>query len=128
MNKKILVVDDDHSVSGIFEFVLKSAGYSVLSAYSGDECLSIIEKEPSIDLVFMDIRMPGKSGVETYKELLVLRPNLVVIIMTGYAVNETLKEAFELGAYGVIYKPFDIEEVLELIRRVFKVQASEYNA
>ncbi len=120
MSKTILVVDDDRSVSSIFEFILQSAGYKVVSAFSGKECLDIVATHPNIDLVFMDIRMPVMSGIETFRTLLETRPDLLVIIMTGYAVNDTLKEAFDLGAYGVIYKPFDVEEVLDMIRRIFK--------
>ena len=74
-----------------------------------------------IDLMFMDVKMPGMSGIETFKEIQKIKPRLLVVMMTGYSVDELLKEAFELGAYGVIYKPFDMEEVLSIIEKIFNL-------
>ncbi len=125
MAKTILVVDDDQSIVSIFEFILQQAGYDTLTASSGMECLTHIESEKVIDLVFLDVKMPGLSGIETFKRIQKTRPMLLVVMMTGYSVDELLKEAFELGAYGVIYKPFDIEEVLSVIEKIFKLPAPQ---
>ena len=67
--------------------------------------------------------MPGLSGIETFKEIQKLRPLLLVVMMTGYSVDDLLREAFDLGAYGVIYKPFDVEEVLSVIEKIFRIPA-----
>ncbi len=123
MDKTILVVDDDQSIVSIFEFILQQAGYNTVTASSGDECIAIIQSERKIDLVFLDVKMPGMSGIDTFKEVQKLRPFLLVVMMTGYSVDELLKEAFELGAYGVIYKPFDIEEVISVIDKIFNLPA-----
>lgn len=123
MTKTILVVDDDQSINSIFEFVLQQAGYLTITTTSGQECIDIIESDQTVDLVFLDLKMPGISGIDTFKEIQKLRPMLLVIMMTGYSVDDLLREAFELGAYGVIYKPFDVEEVLSVIEKIFRLPA-----
>ncbi|MFC1753337.1 response regulator [Thermoproteota archaeon] len=121
MTKTILVVDDDPSINSIFEFILQQAGYKTITTTSGDECVKMLKSGVVVDLVFLDLKMPHMSGIETFREIQKLRPMLLVIMMTGYSVDELLKEAFELGAYGVIYKPFDVEEVLSVIEKIFKL-------
>lgn len=123
MTKTILVVDDDQSINSIFEFVLQQAGYYTITTTSGQECIDIIKSDQPVDLVFLDLKMPGISGIDTFKEIQKLRPMLLVIMMTGYSVDELLRDAFELGAYGVIYKPFDVEEVLSVIEKIFRLPA-----
>ncbi|NBV41402.1 response regulator [bacterium] len=123
MSKTILVVDDDQSINSIFEFILQQAGYNTITTTSGQECIDIIRSGQEIDLVFLDLKMPGISGIDTFKEIQKMRPMLLVIMMTGYSVDELLKEAFEMGAYGVIYKPFDVEEVLSVIEKIFRLPA-----
>lgn len=121
MSKTILVVDDDQSINSIFEFILQQAGYKTITTSSGYGCLDIFKSGQPIDLVFLDLKMPGLSGIETYQEIQKIKPAQLVIMMTGYSVDELLKEAFELGAYGVIYKPFDVEEVLSVIEKIFRL-------
>jgi DNA-binding NtrC family response regulator len=120
MSKTILVVDDDQSVNAIFDYVLKQAGYSTLCALSGKDALDIITSDKKVDLMFLDLKLPDISGLELFKKIQEVRPNLLVILITGYLINDTLKEAFELGAYGVIYKPFDVDEVLGIVEKIFK--------
>ncbi len=123
MNKTILVVDDDQSINSIFEFILQQAGYHTITTTSGAECIDIIKSGQAVDLVFLDLKMPGLSGIDTFKEIQKIRPMMLVIMMTGYSIDELLREAFELGAYGVIYKPFDVEEVLSVIDKIFRLPA-----
>jgi len=118
--KKILVIDDDQSILSIFEYILNEAGYETITAIDGYNAIEKV-KNNKFDLVFTDVKMPGLSGIDTYKEIRKLDPKLLVVMMTGYSVDELLKEAFELGAYGVIYKPFDMEEVLSIIEKIFNI-------
>jgi len=122
MAKNILIVDDDPTVSSIFEFILQQVGYSALSATNGEDCLKIVEKTPSLNLVFLDAKMPGLSGIETLKRLQKSTPNLRVIMMSNYTESSKLEDVYDLGAFGIIYKPFDVEEVLTIIKRIFKIQ------
>ena len=127
MSKTILVVDDDPSILSIFEFILKQAGHKTYVALSGDEAIKLVKSDIPFDLAFLDVKMPGMSGIETYRNFQQICPMLLVVMMTGYSVDELLKEAFELGAYGVIYKPFDIEEVLSVVDKIFKVSSPTSN-
>ncbi len=120
MSKTILIVDDDQAVNAIFDYVLKQAGYNTICAHSGQEALVIVSGTQKIDLVFLDLKLPDMSGLELFEKVQELRPALLVILITGYLINETLKKAFELGAYGVIYKPFDVDEVLGIVEKIFK--------
>lgn len=121
MNRSILVVDDDISITSIFEFILQQSGYETLIASTGEDSLKIIHSDIPIDLIFLDIKMPKISGIDVFREIQRVRPYVLVVMMTGYAVDELLKEAFELGAYGVIYKPFDVDEILSVIEKIFKL-------
>ena len=119
MNKTILIADDDQSIISIFDFILRQAQYETITATNGKECLEIIDKK-KIDLVFLDIKMPVLSGLETLKVIKEKHPKQMTILMTGYTINTIIKEGLDLGAYGVIYKPFDIEEILSIVRETFQ--------
>jgi DNA-binding NtrC family response regulator len=113
----ILVVDDDDGLSKTLSFVLEHKGYAVTIAKGGQESIEKVKGRP-FDMVFMDIKMPLMDGVETYKRMKKVRPGVVVVMMTAYAVEELVQEALQEGAYAIIYKPLDIEKVLALIERV----------
>jgi two-component system nitrogen regulation response regulator GlnG len=100
--KTILVIDDDRSILSVFEFVLEQNRYQVITASDAEFGLSLLNANPHVDLVFLDVKMPGMSGIEAFKEIQKTRPDLLVVMMTGYSVDELLREAFELGAHGVI--------------------------
>jgi DNA-binding NtrC family response regulator len=121
VKKTILIVDDDNSLLSIFEFILKQAGYEAITACSGEECLSILSTGKEIDLIFLDLKMPDISGLKTFRSIHKTWPAIPTIMMTGYAIDKLLEEAFELGAYGIIYKPFDVEEVLSIVNKIFEI-------
>lgn len=110
----ILLVDDNVSLTKTMSFALKRNGYAVTTAKDGREAIAKVKEQP-FDMIFMDIKMPLLDGVETYKEIKKLRPEAVVMMMTAYAVEDLVVEALREGAYGIIYKPLDIEEVLATI-------------
>ncbi len=111
---KILVVDDDPSVLSAFEQMLSEQGHLVRVATRGEEALELVAKERP-DLVIMDIRMPGISGLEAVRRIRALDPRLPVIIMTGYATTDTAIEATKLGAVDYHLKPIEGEEILRTI-------------
>ncbi|MFQ5997221.1 MAG: response regulator [Dehalococcoidales bacterium] len=112
----ILIVDDDESLSKTLSLVLERKGYNVATANDGPEALEAVKNQP-FDMVFMDIKMPIMNGVQTYKRMKKIRPEAVVVMMTAYAVEKLVQQALQEGAYGIIYKPLDIEKVLVLIER-----------
>lgn len=112
----ILIVDDDVGLCKTLSFVLKREGYAVAIAHDGLEAIERVKERP-YNMVLMDIKMPLMNGVEAYKRIKKVRPEAVVVMMTAYAVEELVQEALREGAYGVIYKPLDIEKVIALIEK-----------
>ncbi len=111
----ILIIDDDDQLRNSFKKLLDEEGYKVESAASGEAGLDIVKNE-SLDLVILDIRLPGMNGIETFKKIHGIEPKLPVIIMTAYGTTETAIETTKLGAFDYILKPFDIPDMLELIK------------
>ena len=113
----ILLVDDNVSLTKTMAFALKRNGYAVTTTKDGHEAIARVKEQP-FAMVFVDIKMPLLNGVETYKEIKAIRPDAVVMMMTAYAVEDLVAEALREGAYGIIYKPLDIEKVLTTIEEV----------
>ena len=115
MAQRVLVVDDEEDVLWSLEEELSRQGIEVLTALSGHDALQILEKEP-VDFLVADIRMPDMSGVDLLLEAKEKYPDLKVIVMTAYG-SETLKEeVLKKGAIRYLEKPFDLEELLSLLR------------
>ena len=117
MEKKasILIVDDNISLCKTMSFILDHKGYAVTTAKAGPEAIARVNESP-FDMIFMDIKMPLMDGVETYRRIKKIMPEAVVVMMTAYAVEDLVEAALNEGAYGVIYKPLDIEKVIVLIK------------
>lgn len=111
----ILIVDDNVSQCKTMSFVLERKGYIVALANDGPEALEKVEEKP-FDIILMDIKMPLMDGVEAYRQIKKIRPEAVVIMMTAYAVEDLVQQALEEGAYGIVYKPLDIERVIAIIK------------
>ncbi len=111
---RILVIDDDTPLRHSFERILHEEGHTVLSASTGEAGLAIFQ-ESTPDLVIVDVRLPGMSGLEAFLALRKLDPKIPVIIMTAYGTTETAIEATKLGAFDYVLKPFEIPEMLALI-------------
>jgi two-component system nitrogen regulation response regulator GlnG len=118
--KKILVVDDEESIRWALRKALEREGYRVVLASDGAEALARAT-ESGIDLVLMDIKMPGSDGLETLTRIKEIHPNLPVIIMTAFGTLQAAVQAMKRGAYDHITKPFDFDELSILVRRAFEV-------
>lgn len=110
----ILIVDDNINLCKTMSFTLRHKGYEVTTASSGLEAIEMVKERP-FHVIFIDIKMPLMGGVETYKRIKEIRPDTVVMMMTAYAVEELVQEALHKGAYGIVYKPVDIEKAVEVI-------------
>jgi two-component system chemotaxis response regulator CheY len=115
MSKKILVVDDQEIVRDFFKDVAECIGEEVETAEDGDVAINIC-KDRHFDITFIDMRMPHMNGLDTCKAILNLDPRARVVVMTGYTEERMIDEALQSGAIAKIYKPFDIDLVVELIR------------
>ena len=111
---RVLVVDDDISFAESLTDILMAKGYDAVAVNSGEEALEKI-KESSFDVALMDIKMPVMDGVRTFKEIKKLKSSTTVIMMTAYSMDDLIHDALKEGAYGVLRKPLDIEQVIKRI-------------
>lgn len=123
MSAKIMVVDDRMGIRKLLQEVLQSAGYQVITASGGDEALDLIKKH-TVDLVLLDMKMSGMDGLETLTLLKKICPQVIILIMTAYEELEVLKEANRRGAAGYISKPFDIEELKDVIAGKLRAESA----
>ncbi|MEO8274893.1 MAG: sigma-54 dependent transcriptional regulator [Thermoanaerobaculia bacterium] len=112
----ILVVDDEDVLQDVLGTLLKREGFRPIVAKTGEEAVLIAEREP-IDLVLLDLMLPGMSGMEVLKQLRARDPEQVVIVVTAYSSIESAIEAMRIGAFHYIPKPFKNEEVLLTIHK-----------
>jgi len=98
-------------------FVLKHKGFTVTTVESGIKAIKLVKKN-NYEIIFMDIKMPVMNGVESYKEIKRIRPEAVVVMMTAYSVEELIQEALVEGAFGVLYKPLNIDHMLSMIQDI----------
>ena len=115
----ILIVDDDPRLRQSFEKLLTAEGHTVWTAPDGETALGLVKASPP-DVVIMDIRMPGMSGLETFKAIHQIEPKLPVIIMTAFGTTETAIETTKLGAFDYVLKPFEIPDILALIAKALE--------
>jgi len=118
--KNILIVDDENSIRLSLKGILVDEGFRTSFAATGEECLSIIQAEDP-DLVLLDIWMPGIDGLDTLKKIKQLRPQQLVVMMSGHGSIETAVKATRLGAFDFIEKPLSLEKVLLSIQNAMKI-------
>ena len=114
----ILVVDDEVGPRESLRMILKPL-YEVHTVSGGEEALRFIQNK-DIDVVTLDISMPGLSGIDVLKEIKKVRPNTEVIVITGYGTLSNAKEAIRLGAGDLISKPFDVAEIISIVTKSFE--------
>src|SRR5437660_10743828 len=105
----ILIVDDEPAIQSTLRGVLEDEGYRVSAVGAGDDAVALLADETP-DLVFLDIWMPRRDGLETLAELKRLRPDATVAMSSGHGTIETAGKATRLGPYGAIDKPLPLEK------------------
>jgi len=115
--KKILVVDDEEIMRSFLSDLLEDCGYDVVQASSGEEAIKLIA-ENKFDLVITDIRLQGKDGFDVLRELKALHNDIKVVLITGYSLNENESKFKEKGADGFLLKPFDINSIREVTKKL----------
>ena len=115
--KPILIVDDEKNIRMTLSQSLESLGVEMDMAGSGEEALAKL-KEKDFGLILLDIRMPGMDGMEVLRQVREVRPDIRIIMITAYGTIESAVEAMKLGAVDFLQKPFDPEEIRELVSRV----------
>ena len=112
----IFIVDDDADFAESLADVFELEGHKCELAHDGETAIKRL-RESDYDLTFMDVKLPGKNGVESFLDIRKVKPDARVIMMTGYSVEELLDQAMENGAWGVLHKPLDTDEVLEIVKK-----------
>jgi len=116
----VLVVEDEDSIRTIIQLALETKGYRLLTASDSAEGLRIAQSyDGPIDLVISDMLLPGVNGSELIRRLLVIRPEVHVIYISGYLGNETDLPAGQIGKTRFLPKPFTPSQLLEAVRAVF---------
>jgi two-component system, NtrC family, response regulator AtoC len=116
---KILVIDDEKLIRWSFLKNLEQEGYEVFTAASGEEGFEIVKQELP-DLVILDIRLPGKDGIEVLREIKETHPATLVVMMTAHGSIETVVQAMKAGAFDYMSKPVQLEEMNLLIKKALK--------
>jgi DNA-binding NtrC family response regulator len=116
MNTVVLLVDDETPFVETMTKRLTKRNLSVQTAFSGYEALDKLEKENGVDVVILDVKMPGMDGIETLREIKKMRPLTEVIMLTGHATVETAIEGMKLGAFDYLMKPCNIEQLMAKVQ------------
>ncbi|MEA1866691.1 MAG: response regulator [Thermodesulfobacteriota bacterium] len=117
MNGRILLVDDNEEFLDSTRDVLENEGYEVVTATSGEEGIELAGAQ-TFDVVFMDIKMPGMNGVESFIEIKRRNPNVKVIMVTAYSVEDLIRQALEEGVFAILSKPVDMDRLFRMIKGI----------
>jgi DNA-binding NtrC family response regulator len=119
LRPKVLIVDDEERFRKTLSKLLTAQGLEVYSAGSGDEALDLIRKHP-VDIVLLDMRMPGMNGIDTLSAIKKIDPLIEVIMLTGHASVDVAVEIMKRGGFEYLLKPYDIDELLVKIDAAFE--------
>jgi len=119
MSKRVLIVDDEESVRSSLEKLLAFEKYATFSAPDGETALEAVTGE-RIDLILLDIKMPGMDGIEVLQKIKEMRGDLPVVIISGHGTISTAVEATKLGAFDFLEKPIDMDRLLLTVRNGIK--------
>jgi len=121
MNEKILIIEDDTTIRETLHEVLEKQHYNVHQAADGSRALQLIKKH-NYNLILLDLRLPDMHGLDVMEKLRKLDSYALVVVMTAYPEVRTAVSALKAGAYDYINKPFELDEMKELIRRSLETQ------
>jgi DNA-binding NtrC family response regulator len=116
---RILIVDDEEVLRDVLDAVLRREGFDVITAASGEEALSVLDGE-EVDLVILDVMLPGISGIDTLRAIRIANPTLPVIVITAFSSIDGAIDAMKQGAFHYIPKPFKNEEVVLTVNKALE--------
>jgi DNA-binding NtrC family response regulator len=126
----VLLIDDDREFVAVTGRRLSRRNMTVFAAHSGAAGLRILNREPQIDVVILDLKMPVVDGITTLKAMKRAYPGVEVIVLTGHATMQSAEEAMNHGAFGLLTKPCDIDDLVTIIAeaRANKAQREDTGA
>ena len=113
----ILVVDDDERVRSLLSETLEEKGRRVFTAASGSDALAVVTST-HVNLVLLDLAMPGMDGVETFRQIRRTQPDLPVVIITAYPDSDLMARAMEIGPFTILQKPVDIHQLRKIAQLI----------
>jgi DNA-binding response OmpR family regulator len=114
---RVFVVDDDRDFSESLSMAMEGRGFDVEVAFSGEEAIEKFRRM-DFDIAFMDVRLPGMNGVESFLEIKKFKPRAKVVMMTGFSVEQLLEQAVKNGAWDVLRKPVDMNNIIDMLERI----------
>lgn len=111
---RLLVIDDEEDVREMLEFILSGEGFEVVTVESGLAAVELA-RVSIFELAITDMKMPGMNGIETLMALKEIDASMEVVVVTGYASEQTAAECIKRGAYGYLDKPFELADLLPLV-------------
>ena len=112
----VLLVDDEVPFVEAMSRRLKKRDISIVTSFSGSEALDVLEKDRSVEVAILDVKMPGMDGIETLGEIRKRFPLVEVIMLTGHATVETGIEGMKLGAFDYLMKPCDMDVLMDKLK------------
>ena len=120
-HETILLVDDEEEILKVARLMLLKLGYRVLLAAGGQEALEVYRrKQGKLDLVILDMIMPGMSGSDTFDQLRAIDPNVKILLASGYSLNQRASKILARGCDGFLQKPFDLPVLSQKLRRLLE--------
>jgi CheY-like chemotaxis protein len=117
---RVLLVDDEKEVIEVCKEMLETLGYEVLVAGAGAQALSVVQNDTKgIDLMILDVVMPGMDGVQTYEAVRHLNPDIRVLVCSGLSPKQKIRQMIDKGCRDFLLKPFDIVKLSKKIESVF---------
>lgn len=120
----IMLVDDEVAFAETLAKRLTKRGIEALMAFSGEECLETVKNNQNLDVIVLDVKMPGMDGIETLKNIKKDFPLIEVIMLTGHATVESGINGMKLGAFDYLMKPCNIEEIVPKITEAVQKKRS----
>jgi len=121
---RVLLADDEVDFTDTTKTLLENRGYDVTAVNSGDSAIISLGQE-RYDVMVLDLKMPGRDGISTLKEIKKLQLHTQILVLTGHGAIDTALEAMKLGAYDYLTKPCDIDELTEKLEDAIKKSESD---
>lgn len=119
--QRLLLVDDDALLLETLQEVLTGEGFEIITAATGEAAEQLLRNEkPPFDLVLTDLVMPGRSGMDVLRSALSLNPSCTVLVLSGYGSVREATEAMDMGAYGLVNKPLQMDPFRQTLRRILE--------
>jgi DNA-binding NtrC family response regulator len=109
---RVMLVDDEAPFVETMAKRLRKRNFEIIPAFGGREALEMLDNDGSVDIVILDVKMPGMDGIETLREIKRNHPLVEVIMLTGHATVESAIEGMKLGAYDYLMKPCDMDTLM----------------